>query len=173
MEEGAKNKNCLFRNKSYQEHCKAVLEDLKSTQIKFKVLNPSYLKYLPRFGEAWQYLLQVHGFVSQENNIVSGAGPVCGVNSSMNWELTTPLTSPPSALRSRQTSIYFYTLVKIYPNKNPIKTRHFTEHVTLPTERTRRQTYDRWQLRCLMHWWMVLKYCGDKGCRRADIEENR
>lgn len=134
---------------------------------------PGYLKYLPRFGKAQQYLLQVQGFLSQENIVVPGAGPVCGVKSPMNWKLRTSLTSSPSAPRSRQISVYFYTLVKIYPNKNSIKTRHFTEHITLPTERTRGQTHDRWQLLCLTHWWMVLKYCADKGCRRADIEENR
>lgn len=58
-EERAKNANCLFRNKSYKEHCKAVLEDFKSIQLKFKVLNlfsevpfglgPCYLKHLLRF----------------------------------------------------------------------------------------------------------------------------
>lgn len=96
----------------------------KSTWIKFKVLNIffevpfylglAYLKYLPRSGSAQQYLLQVQGFLSQEN-IISGAHPDCGVNFPMNRKLRTSETSSPSALRSRQIPIYFYILIKVSP----------------------------------------------------------
>lgn len=103
-----------------------MLEDFKSIQIKFKVLNlffeasfdldPDYIKYLLRFGRAQQHLPQVQGFLSQENTVVSGAGPFCGVNSPMNWELSTSLTSL-STLRSRRVFIYFYPRKKSIPTK--------------------------------------------------------